>query len=108
MIRIKLFLQQHMLWVGFFAFIIQLFAMLWMQYNSLLQLKKTSAVADKMALKSHLVNIVKEIQFNYQSNSERLLNFPSTAFDGDNIFKYGCCFKGGWSGAKLLFLTSFA
>jgi signal transduction histidine kinase len=108
MTKLNLFLRRHILWVGFLAVFIPLLAMLWMQYRSLVELERTSAVADKMALKNHLKPIISEIQYFYRANAEQALNISAGALTDQCLSNPGCCFRNRkWEGAKRLFLASF-
>src|SRR5438477_12826579 len=93
MAGLKLFLRRHILWVGFLAVFIPLLVMLWMQYRSLAELEKTSAVADKIELRNHLKPIIAEIQYFYRVNAEQALNISSGSLTDQCLSNPGCCFR---------------
>jgi signal transduction histidine kinase len=108
MSRVKVYLRRHILWIVFLAVLVPLLTMLWMQYRSLVELERTSAVADKIALKNNLKPIVAEIQYFYKAKAEQALNISARALTEDFLTNPSCCFqKRRWEGAKRLFVASF-
>ena len=107
MLRLRRFLRRHILWVGFFAVIVPLLAIITLQYRSLNKLKQTSSVADNVWMKNYLADVSKEVKYFYKSNAEQALTTSASAIagnerpNGKNIF--GKCEV---EGAKLLFVAS--
>ena len=107
MLRLRTFLRQHILWVGFFAVTIPLLSIIALQYRSLNELKKTSTVAENVWMKNYLADVAKEVKYFYRSNAEQALTTSASAIagnerpNGKNLF--GKCEV---EGAKLLFVAS--
>src|SRR5215210_2576538 len=108
MLKLRLFLKQHMLWVGLVAVVVPLLCILALQYWSLLKLEKTSSVADKVWMKNYLSDVATEVKYFYKGNVEQALNIPSYAITGDLLEKgkspFGAC---EIKGVKRLFVSAF-
>jgi signal transduction histidine kinase len=107
MLKLRLFLKQHMLWVGLVAVVVPLLCILALQYWSLLKLEKTSSVADKVGMKNYLSDVSNEIKYFYKNNAE-ILNIPAYAITTERLEEgrspFGACEV---KGAKRLFVTVF-
>jgi signal transduction histidine kinase len=107
MLKLRLFLKQHMLWVGLVAVVVPLLCILALQYWSLLKLEKTSSVADKVGMKNYLSDVSNEIKYFYKNNAE-ILNVPAYAINTERLEEgkspFGAC---EIKGAKRLFVTVF-
>ncbi|HEX8774698.1 MAG TPA: HAMP domain-containing sensor histidine kinase [Pyrinomonadaceae bacterium] len=105
--KLRIFLRQHMLWVGLVAVVIPLLSILALQYWSLLKLEKTSSVADKVGMKNYLADVSNEVKYFYKNNAE-ILNVPAYAVTTERLEKgkspFGAC---EIKGAKRLFVTAF-
>lgn len=107
--KLRIFLKQHVLWVGFVAVVIPLLSILALQYWSLLKLEKTSSVADKVGMKNYLMDVSSEVKYFYKNNSEQILNVPAYAIAPERLEKgkspFGAC---EIKGTKRLFVTAFS
>jgi signal transduction histidine kinase len=107
MLKFRIFLKQHMLWVGLVAVVVPLLCILALQYWSLLKLEKTSSVADKVGMKNYLQDVSNEVKYFYKSNAE-ILNVPAYAITAERMEEgkspFGSC---EIKGAKRLFVTVF-
>jgi signal transduction histidine kinase len=107
MLRLRKFLRRHILWAGFFAVIVPLFAIIALQYRSLNELKKTSTVAENVWMKNYLADVSKEVKYFYKGNAEQALTTSASAIEvterpnGKSLFG-----KSEVEGAKLLFVAS--
>jgi signal transduction histidine kinase len=108
MLKLRIFLKQHMLWVGLVAVVVPLLSILALQYWSLLKLEKTSSVADKVGMKNYLTDVSTEVKYFYKNNAEQILNVPAYAINSERLEKgkspFGAC---EIKGAKRLFVTTF-
>lgn len=106
--KLRTFLKQHTLWVGFVAVVVPLLCILALQYWSLLKLEKTSSVADKVWMKNYLSDVATEVKYFYKGNVEQALNIPAYAITGDILEKgrtpFGAC---EIKGVKRLFVSAF-
>ncbi|HVF90932.1 MAG TPA: HAMP domain-containing sensor histidine kinase [Blastocatellia bacterium] len=108
MSRLELFLKRHLLWVGALAVAVPLVFMLRLQYNSLVELERTSAVDHKMTVRTALEGVATEIKYFYQNSAEQKLNIHSTVLASDGICPNSLCFKSAKSlGAKRIFVADF-
>jgi signal transduction histidine kinase len=107
MLKLRLFLKQHMLLVGLIAVVVPLLCILALQYWSLLKLEKTSSVADKVGMKNYLSDVSNEIKYFYKNNAE-ILNVPAYAITSERLEEgkspFGACEV---KGAKRLFVMVF-
>src|SRR5215210_6212381 len=105
--KLRIFLKQHMLWVGLIAVVVPLLSILALQYWSLLKLEKTSSVADKVGMKNYLTDVSTEVKYFYKHNAE-ILNVPAYAITTERLEKgrspFGAC---EIKGAKRLFVIVF-
>jgi signal transduction histidine kinase len=82
--------------------------MLGLQYSWLVNLRKTSNVAQTVFMQKYLDVVVKEVHYNYSTLAERTLNLPPSVFTPDKIHKAGYYFKKKHvKGAKELFIVSY-
>lgn len=106
--KLRIFLRQHMLWVGLVAVVIPLLSILALQYWSLLKLEKTSSVADKVGMKNYLNGVTSEVKYFYKNNAEQILNVPAYAIASERLENgkspFGSC---EIKGTKRLFVTTF-
>jgi signal transduction histidine kinase len=107
MTRLKMFLRRRIFWVGFIAAMIPLMILLRLQYNSLVELERTSVIDYKTALKNDLEAIASEVKYFYGTSAEQKLNIPSVALTEQK--QSTLCFKGNGkpSGAKRIFVADF-
>ncbi|HEX8141112.1 MAG TPA: HAMP domain-containing sensor histidine kinase [Pyrinomonadaceae bacterium] len=105
--QLRIFLKQHMLWVGLVAVVVPLLCILALQYWSLLKLEKTSSVADKVGMKNYLSDVANEVKYFYKNNAE-ILNIPAYALSAERLEQgkspFGSC---EIKGAKRLFVIAF-
>ena len=108
MSKLELFLKRHLLWVGVLAVAVPLVFMLRLQYNSLVELERTSAVDHKMTVKTALEGVSTEIKYFYQNSAEQKLNIPSSALISEGICPNSLCFRSAKTlGAKRIFVADF-
>jgi signal transduction histidine kinase len=106
MARLKMFLRRRVFWVGFIAAMIPLMILLRLQYNSLVELERTSVIDYKTALKNDLEAIAAEVKYFYGTTAEQKLNIPAVALTEQK--QSTLCFRGNKpSGAKLIFVADF-
>ena len=74
--------RRPVLWIGFFAVLIPLIAMLVFQYRWLASLEKASVIANQAVLENYLEAVSTEVHYAYASNAERGLNLPAFLFRG--------------------------
>ncbi|MBX7223627.1 MAG: HAMP domain-containing histidine kinase [Blastocatellia bacterium] len=77
MYQIKAFLKQHPHWVYATLVVVPLLLLLGMQYQSLLRLKKTMPIAQKMWMKNCLYKIGTEVKDYLKTNAETALAIPA-------------------------------
>ena len=110
MLKLRTFIKQHILWVGLFAVVIPLLCILYVQYQSLLKLEKTSTVADKVWMKNYLADVGKEVKYFYWTNAEQVLNVPPHVVTSGRLsewkFPFGKCGE-QMEGTGHLFITAF-
>ena len=110
MLKLRTFIKQHTLWVGLFAVVIPLLCILYVQYQSLLKLEKTSTVADKVWMKNYLADVGKEVKYFYWTNAEQVLNVPPHVVARGRLsewkFPFGKCGE-QMEGTGHLFITAF-
>ncbi len=110
MLKLRTFIKQHILWVGLFAVVIPLLSILYVQYQSLLKLEKTSTVADKVWMKNYLADVGKEVKYFYWTNAEQVLNVsPHVVAKGrlsEWKFPFGKCGE-KMEGTGHLFISAF-
>src|SRR5918997_4351915 len=110
MLKLRTFIKQHILWVGLFAVVIPLLSILYVQYQSLLKLEKTSTVADKVWMKNYLADVGKEVKYFYWTNAEQVLHVPPQVVTSGRLgewkFPFGKCGE-QMEGTGHLFVTAF-
>ncbi|HYP27164.1 MAG TPA: HAMP domain-containing sensor histidine kinase [Blastocatellia bacterium] len=108
MSKLELFLKRHLLWVGVLAVAVPLIFMLRLQYNSLVELERTSAVDHKMTVKTALEGVATEIKYFYQNSAEQKLNIHSSVLAYGDICPNTLCLKNAYSlGARRIFIADF-
>jgi signal transduction histidine kinase len=106
--KLSKFFKRNILWVGFLAVIIPLIIILGLQYESLAELEKTSAVAHKVHLKNYLWDVAMEVEEFYRSNAEEVLDLPYGSLTEEHLDKLGFHFKRRtFQGARRLFVAVF-
>ncbi len=110
MLKLRTFIKQHIVWVGLLAVVVPLISILYVQYQSLLKLEKTSSVADKVWMRNYLADVGKEVKYFYWTNAEQVLNVPPHVVAGGRLgewkFPFNKCGE-QMEGTSRLFITAF-
>jgi signal transduction histidine kinase len=108
MAKFTRFFRRNILWVGFLAVIVPLIIILGLQYESLAELEKTSAVAHKVHLKNYLWDVATEVEEFYRSSAEEVLDLPYGTLSEEHLDKLGLHFKRRTlQGARRIFVVVF-
>ena len=75
--RIKAFLREHLLWVGFLVVMLPLLALLLLQYRSLTALEAAMPARRKEEMAAFLQAVIKEVDDSYRREADRALALPT-------------------------------
>ena len=76
----RAFVKRNALWFGMLAVLVPLGVLLGLQYSWLVDLQKTSAIAETAYLKNYLEAVSTTVEYFYSKQAERALNIPSSYF----------------------------
>ncbi len=108
MTRMRRLLRKHPLWTVFLAVVAPLFALSYLQFTWLADLKEMSASAQRSDRHDFLEKVATEIKYHYRSAAERVLNLPSWMFTDDRLDRAAAHFaKRVPAGARDLFAARF-
>jgi signal transduction histidine kinase len=78
---IKRLLKRHMVWIVLVAVAAPLLLTLYLQYESLTELRRTTPVANKAMMRKYLATLAEQIEGAYRAGAEQTLSIPPGIFD---------------------------
>jgi len=78
---IKRLLKRHMVWIVLVAVAAPLLLTLYLQYESLTELRRTTPVANKAMMRKYLATLAGQVEDAYRAGAEQTLSIPPGMFD---------------------------